>query len=71
MRGCIGKASKGGARITNDESFVSTLLEEKGVAAVHGSAFLCADYFRISYAIDNASLREACIRIRQFCEELR
>ena len=70
MRGCIGKTSKGGAVITDDESFVSALLEEEGVAAVHGSAFMYPGYFRISYATGTDVLREACARIQRFCASL-
>jgi aspartate aminotransferase len=71
MRGCIGKTSAGGARITDDESFVIALLDEQGVAAVHGAAFVYPGHFRISYATDTASLREACARIQRFCAGLR
>jgi aspartate aminotransferase len=71
MHGCIGKRSAGGALIANDEVFVTALLEEHGVAAVHGAAFMYPGHFRISYATDTESLREACARIRVFCEGLR
>ena len=71
VHGCIGRISGKGAQITDDESFVIALLDEQGVAAVHGSAFVYPGHFRISYATDTASLREACTRIRRFCEGLR
>jgi aspartate aminotransferase len=67
MHGCIGKTSAGGARIDDDESFVTALLEEHGVAAVHGAAFMYPGHFRISYATDTESLRAACARIAAFC----
>jgi aspartate aminotransferase len=70
VHGCIGKTSKGGAKITDDESFVIALLEEEGVAVVHGAAFLYPGHFRISYATDTESLREACTRIQRFCQGL-
>ncbi len=70
MAGCIGKTSKGGAKIVDDEAFVVALLEEHGVATVHGAAFVYPGHFRISYATDTASLREACTRIQQFCAGL-
>jgi aspartate aminotransferase len=70
MHGCIGKTSRGGAAITDDESFVIALLDEEGVAAVHGSAFMYPGHFRVSYATDTASLREACTRIQRFCQGL-
>src|SRR5262249_48544971 len=71
VHGCIGKTSKGGEKITDDESFVVALLEEEGVAAVHGAAFMYPGHFRISYATDTESLREACTRIQRFCQDLR
>ncbi len=71
VHGCIGKTSRGGRRITDDEAFVSALLEEENVAAVHGTAFCYPGHFRISYATDTESLREACTRIQRFCEGLR
>jgi aspartate aminotransferase len=70
VHGCIGKTTAGGAKITDDESFVIALLEEQGVAAVHGSAFMYPGHFRISYATDTDSLREACTRIQAFCKGL-
>ncbi len=71
MQGCIGKTTEAGAAITDDESFVIALLDETGVAAVHGAAFMFPGHFRISYATDTDSLREACTRIQRFCQGLR
>ena len=71
VHGCIGKTSRGGAVIDTDEDFVTALLEEEGVAAVHGAAFMYPGHMRISYATDTESLREACARIQRFCEGLR
>jgi aspartate aminotransferase len=68
LHGCIGKTTAGGTRITDDEAFVVALLEEQGVATVHGSAFMYPGHFRISYATDTESLKAACGRIRVFCE---
>ena len=70
LHGCIGKTSAAGARIANDEDFVVALLEEQGVAAVHGAAFMYPGHFRISYATDTDSLREGCARIADFCRAL-
>ncbi len=67
LHGCIGKTTAAGTKITNDEDFVVALLEEHGVATVHGSAFMYPGHFRISYATDTESLRTACARIAQFC----
>ncbi len=71
IHACLGKTSAGGRRIETDEDFVLALLEEEGVAAVHGAAFMFPGHFRISYATDDASLREACTRIQRFCQGLR
>ncbi len=70
VHGAIGKVSAGGKRIDTDEDFVIALLEEEGVAAVHGSAFMYPGHMRISYATDTDSLRRACERIQHFCEGL-
>jgi aspartate aminotransferase len=67
MRGCIGKTTAGGRKITTDEDFTLALLEETGVATVHGAAFLSPGHFRISYATSDEALREACTRIQKFC----
>lgn len=71
IHGCIGKTSAGGKKIGNDEDFVTALLEETGVAVVHGSAFLYPGHFRVSYAAADEVLREACTRIQKFCAGLR
>ena len=71
IAGCIGKTTKGGARLASDTDFVTALLEEKHVATVQGAAYGMSPYFRISYATDMASLREGCTRIQEFCAELR
>jgi aspartate aminotransferase len=67
----IGRTSAGGRKIATDEDFVTGLLEEEGVAVVHGSAFGLAPYFRISYATSNKVLEEACSRIQRFCAGMR
>ncbi len=65
--GAIGKTSAGGAKIATDEDFVTALLEEEGVACVHGAAFAGSPAFRISYATATETLEEACQRIQRFC----
>jgi aspartate aminotransferase len=70
VHGCIGKTSAKGAKIIDDESFVVALLDEEGVAAVHGSAFMYPGHFRVSYATSTEALREACTRIQRFCQGL-
>ncbi|MDB5371671.1 MAG: Aminotransferase, partial [Belnapia sp.] len=71
MQGCIGKTSAGGKLITDDDVFCAALLEEEGVACVHGTAFMYPGHFRISYATSDAVLKEACVRIRRFCTALK
>ena len=71
VHGCLGKTTASGKKIETDEDFVTALLEDEGVAAVHGSAFMFPGHFRISYATDDASLTEACARIQRFCEGLK
>jgi len=71
IAGCIGKTSKGGVKITDDEVFATALLEETGVAVVFGAAFGLSPNFRVSYATSNAALEDACTRIITFCEGLR
>ncbi len=71
MQGCIGKTTPKGAKIETDEDFVVALLDEEGVAAVHGSAFIYPGHFRISYATSTEALREACTRIQRFCASLK
>nr|WP_314258637.1 pyridoxal phosphate-dependent aminotransferase [uncultured Devosia sp.] len=63
----LGKTSAGGAKLTTDEDFVMALLEETGVALVHGTAFGLPGHFRLSYAASNAELEEAVKRIQEFC----
>ena len=70
VHGCIGKTSPKGAWIGDDEAFVTALLDEEGVAAVHGAAFMYPGHFRVSYATSTAALREACTRIQRFCASL-
>ncbi len=69
--GAIGKTSAGGAKIESDEDFVTALLNEEGVACVHGAAFASSPAFRISYATSETLLEEACKRVQRFCAGLR
>ena len=68
--GLIGKQTKNGKALNNDEDIVTALLEEAGVAVVQGSAFGLQGYFRISYATSDELLSSACERISNFCSEL-
>jgi len=69
--GAIGKTTAGGVKIKTDEDFVTALLQEEGVACVHGAAFAGSPAFRISYATSTEALTEACTRIQRFCGNLK
>ncbi|KHK55896.1 aspartate aminotransferase [Ralstonia sp. A12] len=69
-QGLIGKTTLAGTRLDSDEAVVNALLDEAGVATVHGSAFGLGSYIRIAYALDDASLRQACTAIQDFCRAL-
>lgn len=66
----LGKTSGGGRALTDDAAFVLALLEETGVALVHGTAFGLAGHMRLSYAASNAQLEDAVSRIQDFCAKV-
>lgn len=66
----IGSVTPLGTELATDEDVVNALLDEAGVAAVHGSAFGLGPYLRIAYALDDASLGRACSAIQEFCRTL-
>ena len=68
--GLIGKTTPKGKTLGNDEDVAAALLEEEGVAVVHGAAFGLSPFFRISYATGVEALEEACRRIQRFCANL-
>jgi aspartate aminotransferase len=69
--GTIGKTTPKGQEIGSDEDFATALLDEEGVAVVHGAAFGLSPFFRVSYATGQKALEEACRRIQRFCASLR
>ncbi|PLP60840.1 aspartate aminotransferase [Mesorhizobium loti] len=68
--GLIGKRTPQGKVIGNDVDFTDYLLDQFGVAAVPGSAFLAPSFLRISYASSQTDLDLACKRIIYACEAL-
>ncbi len=70
-KGVIGKVDESNNKISNDEEFTTSLLEQAGVAVVQGSAFGLEGYFRISYATSDENLKNACVRMREFLSKLR
>ena len=69
--GVIGKKTPDGKHISNDEDFMTYLLESEGIAGVHGAAFGLSPYFRLSYATSDEILTDACGRIKRACEKLK
>ena len=67
----LGRTSKSGAKLATDEDFVMALLEETGVALVHGTAFGSPGAMRLSYAASNRELEDAVTRIQDFCAGLK
>ena len=67
---CIGKKDVNKKEIVNDTDFVTSLLENTGVAVVQGSAFGKEGYFRISYATSMKNLSEALDKIEEYCKQL-
>ncbi len=68
--GVIGKKTPEGKIIATDTDFATYLLESHGVVVVQGVEFGMSPYFRVSYALDNATLVKACERIQKACQEL-
>ena len=67
----IGKITPKGKIISSDPDFVFELLAETGVAVVPGSAFGMKNTFRISYAVSESLLEEACNLIVKFVNNLK
>jgi aspartate aminotransferase len=56
--------------ITNDSmDFCKGLLEDVGVAVVPGEGFGLGGYFRMSFATDEATIRDGIARIKKFVED--
>jgi len=70
-QGLLGKTSSSGKVLSSDEDFVMALLEETGVALVHGAAFGLGGHFRLSYAASDAQLKGAVARIQDFCSKVK
>ena len=64
VAGAIGRKAPSGKTIGTDEDFVTELLEDTGVAVVHGSAFGQGPNFRVSYATSLSSSKRRARRSR-------
>jgi aspartate aminotransferase len=66
----MGKKTLSGKVLQTDEDFIGELLQQEGVAVVHGSAFGLGPNFRVSYAAKTGLLEDACHRIQRFTASL-
>lgn len=69
--GVIGKVTRCGKTIQNDNDFCTYLLEDHSLATVTGDAFGLSPYFRISYSTSLENLAKACDRIKTAVMELK
>jgi aspartate aminotransferase len=69
--GWIGKRTPSGATLANDADVALYLLEDAGVATVHGAAYGMSPYLRISIASSMEHLEEACRRMARAGENLK
>ena len=51
--------------------FCTQLLDQKKVAAVHGSAFGAEGYLRLSYATSDEIIKKGVTRLAEFCATLK
>jgi len=70
IRGLIGRTSRTGHALNDDDDVAEALLEEALVATVPGSAFAMPGHIRLSTAAADDALAEACTRIADFCNAL-
>lgn len=69
-RDIIGKTTPDGKLIKTDRDFVMHLMDEHGVATVHGEAYGHSPHFRLSIAASMEDLRRGCERIQKATAEL-
>ena len=69
-KGLIGRKPPNGKVMGNDRDVVIYLMEEGGVAAVHGEAYGLSPHFRLSFADSMENLEEACRRIQSAIQAL-
>jgi aspartate aminotransferase len=70
LHGLLGTITPSGKVIDTDLAFCDALLEEAGVALVHGAAFGKSPYMRVSTAASDEAIGQACARIAAFCAAL-
>jgi aspartate aminotransferase len=68
--GVIGRRTPSGTVIDSDDAFVGYLLEQAGVATITGSAYGLWEFFRVSFATDEATLAAAMDAIADAVHQL-
>ena len=68
--GLIGRRAPDGTVMNSDRDVVLYLMEQGGIAAVHGEAYGLSPHFRLSFAASMDELEEACRRIQAACQAL-
>ncbi len=66
----MGKKTPKGEILSSDLDFCNFLMDECGVAVVHGEAFGLSPYFRISFATKMELLQSGCQKIAEACKQL-
>jgi aspartate aminotransferase len=66
----IGKKTPGGKVIENDRDFVMHMMDDHGVAMVHGEAYGHSPHFRLSIAASMEDLQRGCERIQRAAAEM-
>lgn len=69
-QGLIGRATPDGVRLADDNALAEWLLTDAQVGVLPGSAFGTPGYLRISYAVEDGALQEACRRLKAACGKL-
>jgi aspartate aminotransferase len=69
--GLMGTTTPEGKRIENDRDLVMHLMDDHGVALVHGEAYGFSPHFRVSFATSMEGLEEAGRRIQNAANALR
>ncbi len=71
VAGLLGRTTPAGTTLDTDAAFCTALLEEAGIATVHGAAFGKSPHLRLSTAAGDSDLADACMRLAGFCGRLR
>ena len=66
----IGKILPNGQTINSDLDIVDYLLEDYGVAVVPGTAFGLKNYFRVYFATDTETIKQAVDKIKAACDAI-